>query len=70
MSFNLSSSYDQLYSTWHIIDSLSQYNFYCSSVSYPGVNLTMYDSDSLVSLVSPLNSYSNQYCNQYCNQIL
>ena len=62
MSFNLSSSTNQLYGLWHIIDMLNQYTFSCSLLSNQAVNLTIYDTDSMISLATPYNSYFTQSC--------
>jgi hypothetical protein len=50
----------------------STYTFICSSInSKPDVNLTLYDSDSLISLSTPSNSFLTNSCNgSICTNIL
>ena len=50
----------------------STYKFICSSInSKPDVNLTLYDSNSLISLSTPSNSFLTNSCNaSLCTNIL
>ena len=58
----MSSLTNQLYGFWHIIDTINNYIFSCSLFSNQGVNLTIYDTDSMISLANPYNSHLNQSC--------